>query len=96
VHFCLGVLAFGDEFATNPCTNQSESTGCAMGFTAPTSGVISTSATPNGTLPESGGPSGISIDYSSNIYFSTLYNQTCTTSGGSGGCAISATQSGLQ
>lgn len=92
----LGVLAFGDQFATNPCTGQSETIGCAMGFTAPTSGVIATSATPNGTLPESGGPSGVVIDYSSNIYFSTLYNQTCTTSGGNGGCAISATQSGLQ
>jgi hypothetical protein len=92
----LGVLAFGDQFATNPCTNQSESVGCVMGFTAPTSGVISTSATPNGTLPESGGPSGITIDYSSNIYFSTLYNQTCATSGGTGGCTVSATQSGLQ
>ncbi len=92
----LGVLAYGEEFATNPCTSQSETIGCAMGFTAPTSGVISSEATPNGTLPESGGPSGVVIDYSSNIYFSTLYNQTCTTSGGNGGCAISATQSGLQ
>jgi len=92
----LGVLAYGDQFATNPCTNQGESIGCVMGFTAPASGVISTSATPNGTLPESGGPSAISIDYSSNIYFSTLYNQTCATSGGTGGCAVSATQSGLQ
>jgi hypothetical protein len=92
----LGVLAFGDQFATNPCTNQGESVGCVMGFTAPTSGVISTSATPNGTLSESGGPSGVVIDYSSNVYFSTLYNQTCATSGGIGGCAVSATQSGLQ
>ncbi|MGB6686311.1 MAG: hypothetical protein WBE76_00545 [Terracidiphilus sp.] len=92
----LGVLAFGDEFATNPCTSQSETIGCAMGFTAPTSGVISTSAIPNGTLPESGGTSGVVIDYSSNIYFSTLYNQTCTTSGGNGGCAVSATQAGLE
>jgi hypothetical protein len=92
----VGVLAYGEQFASNPCTDQSESIGCAMGFTAPTSGVISTSASPNGALPESGGPSGVVIDYSSNIYFSTLYNQTCTTSGGTGGCAVSATQSGLQ
>jgi hypothetical protein len=49
-------------------------------------GVISSSATPDGTLPESGGPSGSVIDLSGNIYFSTLYNQTCGTSGGSGGC----------
>jgi len=92
----LGVMAFGAQFATNPCTNQSVSVGCVMGFTAPASGVISSSATPDGTLPESGGPSGISVDASANIYFSTLYNQTCTTSGGVGGCAVSATQAGLQ
>jgi hypothetical protein len=92
----FGVLGFGTQFSTNPCTSQSESTGCIMGFTAPTSGVISSSATPNGALPESGGPSGIIPDLSGNIYFSTLYNQTCTTSGGIGGCAVSATQSGLQ
>jgi len=29
----------------------------------------------------------------SNIYFSTLLNQTCTTSGGTGGCAIQTSQS---
>jgi hypothetical protein len=92
----FGVLGFGAQFSTNPCTGQSESTGCIMGFTAPTSGVISSSATPNGTLPESGGPSAVVPDLSSNIYFSTLYNQTCATSGGIGGCAVSATQSGLQ
>ncbi|MGB6686575.1 MAG: hypothetical protein WBE76_01895 [Terracidiphilus sp.] len=92
----IGVLSFGEQFAANPCTNQSESIGCAMGFTAPTSGVISSSATPNSTLPVAGGPSGVVIDYSSNIYFSTLYNQTCSTSGGTGGCAVSATQAGLQ
>ena len=91
-----GVLAFGANFTTNPCTNQGESVGCIMSFTAPASGVIANSATPNGTLPEAGGPSGIIIDFSSNVYFSTLYNQTCATSGGTGGCAISATQSGLQ
>jgi hypothetical protein len=51
-----------------------------------------------------GGASGIIIDNtvgsgtmagSSQIYFSTLGNQTCTTSGGTGGCAVQASQSGL-
>ena len=96
----LGVLAFGSQFATNPCPGQSVSIGCIMGFTAPASGTISSSATPNGTLEEAGGASGIVVDNgasgASNIYFSTLLNQTCTTSGGTGGCAVSATQAALQ
>lgn len=96
----LGVLAFGSSFAANPCPNQSVSVGCMMGFAVPASGVISNSATPNGTLQEAGGTSGIVVDNgaagASNIYFSTLLNQTCTTSGGTGGCAVSATQAGLQ
>jgi hypothetical protein len=71
-----------------------------MGFTAPNSGVVSSTAVPNGTLQEDGGTSGIVVDNgsagASNIYFTTLLNQGCTTSGGTGGCAISATQAGLQ
>jgi len=96
----LGVLAFGSQFATNPCPSQSISIGCIMGFTVPKSSTISSSATPNGTLQEAGGASGIVVDNgasgASNIYFSTLLNQTCTTSGGTGGCAVSATQAALQ
>ncbi len=96
----LSVLAFGAQFATNPCQSQSMSIGCIMGFTAPASGTISSSATPNGTLEEAGGASGIVVDNgasgASNIYFSTLLKQTCTTSGGTGGCAVSATQAALQ
>jgi hypothetical protein len=63
-------------------------------------GTISSSATPNGALEEAGGTSGIVVDNgasgASNIYFSTLLNQACTTSGGTGGCAVSATQAALQ
>ncbi len=97
----LGVLGFGAQFATNPCPNQSVSIGCIMGFTAPIiSGTVSSSATPNGALQEAGGTSGIVVDNgasgASNIYFSTLLNQTCATSGGTGGCAVSATQAALQ
>ena len=96
----LGVLSFGNNFSTNPCPSQSLSVGCMMGFTLPASGVVSSSATPNGTLQEAGGTSGIVVDNgaagASNIYFSTLLNQTCTTSGGTAGCAVSATQSALQ
>jgi hypothetical protein len=94
----LGVLGFGSQFGTNPCPSQSLSVGCIMGFTAPTSGTVSSSATPNGVLSEAGGTSGIVVDNgaagASNIYFSTLLNQSCT--GGTGGCAVSATQAALQ
>ena len=46
---------------------------------------------------EAGGMSGIVIDNNAagaqNIYFSTLLNQMCTTSGGTGGCGIQTVQS---
>jgi len=96
----LSVLGFGAQFTTNPCPNQSASVGCIMGFTVPLTGIVSSSAAPNGSLQEAGGTSGIVVDNgaskASNIYFSTLLNQTCTTSGGTGGCAVSATQQALQ
>jgi len=61
-------------------------------------------AVPTLALASSGGTSGVIIDNSLNgalagtsqIYFSTLGNQTCTTSGSSGGCAVQASQSALQ
>jgi hypothetical protein len=62
-------------------------------------GAIGTAA-----LPVSGGASGVIIDNTvtsgtlpggSQVYFSTLSNQPCGTSG-AGGCAIQASQSGLK
>jgi hypothetical protein len=60
-------------------------------------GAIATAA-----LSATGGTSGIIIDNTvtteagaSQVYFSTLGNQTCTTSGGTGGCAVQASQSAL-
>ncbi|HYM79615.1 MAG TPA: hypothetical protein VE377_26800 [Candidatus Dormibacteraeota bacterium] len=53
-------------------------------------------------LQESGGTSGIIIDNllnatgTSQIYFSTLNNQLCVTSGGTGGCAVQASQQDLK
>ena len=57
-------------------------------------------------LAASGGASGLIIDNfivgtgaqagASQIYFTTLSDQTCATSGGSGGCAVQASQSALQ
>jgi hypothetical protein len=94
------VLSFGGQFTSNSCPNPSIGNACIMSFTtAINSGTVSSSATPNGSLQEAGGTSGIVVDNgasgASNIYFSTLQNQTCGTSG-TGGCAVSATQAGLQ
>jgi len=100
----LSVLGFGAQFGANPCPNPGANSGCVMGFTAPASGAAGGAATPNGTLEEAGGTSGIVVDNgaagTSNIYFSSLFNAsvlglTCATSGGSGGCAVSATQAAL-
>jgi hypothetical protein len=62
-------------------------------------------STPNiNALQATGGASGIIIDNvvgsgtmagASQVYFSTLANQACTT-GGTGGCAVQASQAGLQ
>jgi hypothetical protein len=63
-------------------------------------GAITTAA-----MAASGGTSGLIIDNivgsgieagASQIYFSTLSDQTCTTSGGTGGCAVQASQSALK
>jgi hypothetical protein len=89
----VGVLAFG---APAGCSG-SISNGCVMGFDV-TSGTISSGTTPTGSTAEAGGISGIIIDNSSsfsgasNIYFTTLANQSCPTSGGTGGCAIQTSQ----
>jgi len=54
-------------------------------------------------LPAAGGTSGIVIDNvvdtitgASQIYFSTLQDQSCPTRGGTGGCAVQASQQALQ
>jgi hypothetical protein len=55
------------------------------------------------SIAAAGGSSGIIVDNTvstpagaSQVYFSTQRNQTCTTSGGTGGCAIQASQSALK
>ena len=68
----------------------------ASGFT--NGSPISTSTNASAGLASAGGSSAIIIDNAagvagaSQIYFSTLSNQSCT--GGSGGCAVQASQSG--
>jgi hypothetical protein len=85
------VLSYG---AVANCTNPSLFNGCVLGYnvTNPSS-ITFVNAT-----GEAGGTTGIVIDDSapngaSNIYFSTLLNQGCTTSGGTNGCAIQTAQS---
>jgi hypothetical protein len=89
----LSVLAFG-----SPATcSDTLTSGCVMGFDV-TSGSISGSTTPTAATTEAGGTSGIIIDNSSafsgasNIYFTPLSDQLCTTSATTGGCAIQTSQ----
>jgi hypothetical protein len=83
--------------APTACTSSLTS-GCVMGFDV-TSGTITASTLPTGATSEAGGTSGIVIDNTvtglagaSNIYFTPLANQACSTSGGTGGCAIQISQ----
>jgi hypothetical protein len=66
---------------------------------------INAGAWPSSAFAATGGTSGVVIDNTvgsgtlpgaSQIYFSTLGNQPCSTSGGTGGCAVQASQSALQ
>ena len=89
----LSVLSYGYPSA---CGTASLGSGCVIGYNV-NSGTISGSTTPTGATAEAGGTSGIVVDSATsgaqNIYFSTLLNQTCSTSGGTGGCAIQVSQS---
>jgi hypothetical protein len=89
----LSVLAYG---SATGCGTASLANGCIIGYNV-NSGSISGSTLPTGALAEAGGTSGIVVDNANsdaqNIYFSTLSNQTCSTSGGTGGCAIQTIQS---
>jgi hypothetical protein len=76
-------------------------TGCIMSFNVTNTTGWGTSKATSATALEAGGTSGIVIDNAasstgaSQVYFSPLSNQSCPTSGGTGGCAIQATQSAL-
>ena len=77
--------------------NDNQGNGCVLIFDV-ASGTVSASSTPLSATAEAGGTSGIVIDNTSsfsgasNIYFTTLANQACPTSGGTGGCAIQSSQ----
>ncbi len=92
----LSTIAFSNYSGCG--ATASVSTGCVIGFNV-TSGSISSATAPAGSSSATGGASGIIVDNAgaaageSNIYFSALANQTCTTSGGTSGCAIQISQS---
>ena len=79
--------------------------GCATGngciYSWNINSALGSGATPSAGLVTTGGTSGIIIDNTSatsgasQVYFSALSNQTCFTSGGTGGCAVQASQSSL-
>jgi hypothetical protein len=78
----------------------------SVGGATPDNTVIWTNAGAAGiaVLPAAGGASGVIIDNivsgtlagTSQVYFTTLSDQTCATSGGTGGCAVQASQTALQ
>jgi hypothetical protein len=76
-------------------------TGCIMSFDITTTAGWGVAKGTSATAAAASGTSGIVVDNSSatggasQIYFTPLASQACTTSGGTGGCAIQASQSGL-
>src|SRR5882762_3909161 len=78
--------------------------GCIMSFDVTSGAAISAATATTGHTRASGGASGVVVDNTvgagtlagaSQVYFTPLGNQACTTSGGNGGCAIQASQSSL-
>jgi hypothetical protein len=75
--------------------------GCIMSFDITNPATWGTTKSTAATALVTDGTSGIIIDNSSSaggasqVYFTPLSDQPCTTSGGTGGCAIQASQSGL-
>jgi hypothetical protein len=94
----LSVTNFGNTAAPVNCPAN---TGCLVSFDV-TSGATITSLTATlAAAHEAGGTSGIIVDGSSasvgasQVYFTTLGSGSCVTSGGTGGCAVQASQAGL-
>ncbi|MFZ0889651.1 MAG: hypothetical protein WA005_14455 [Candidatus Binataceae bacterium] len=94
----VSVAAAGNE-TTTACHGTGAANACVYSFNATTA--LGAGATATAGLASDSGSSGIIVDNASsttgasNVYFSTLGSQTCTTSGGTDGCAIQAAQSGL-
>jgi len=93
----LSVTNFGQTTSPISCPSN---LGCLMSFDVTSGAAISSSTQTVATTHEAGGTSGIIVDGSSasvgasQIYFNPLTSTTCGT-GGTGGCAIQASQSTL-
>jgi len=96
----------GSSVTASPVSCPSNTTGCLMSFTV--TSAIGSGVHTTATLAETGGTSGVSVDNAftspagaSNVYFTPLTpTQACTgnsagTGAGTGGCAVQASQSGL-
>jgi hypothetical protein len=75
--------------------------GCIMSFDVTAGAAITAATATVGHTTVTGGASSVTIDNvagsagASQVYFTPLGNQNCTTSGGNGGCAIQASQAAL-
>jgi hypothetical protein len=94
----LSVTNFGKQAAPVSCATN---TGCLMSFDVTSGAAITNLTGTAATRNEAGGTSGIIVDGSasasagaSQVYFTPLMSMVCGTSG-TGGCAIQASQSGL-
>jgi hypothetical protein len=93
----LSVTNFGQTTAPISCPVN---TGCLMSFDVTSGATISSSTATVATIHEAGGTSGIIVDGSSasagasQVYFTPLAAMACGT-GGTGGCAVQASQSTL-
>ena len=76
-----------------------------MSFDVTSGAALTTGKTTVGHVAVAGGASGVVVDNTvgsgtlagaSQIYFTPLADQSCTTSGGIGGCAIQASQAAIQ
>lgn len=94
-------LSVAGSAVTGTPINCTAGSGCIMSFDITDPLTWGTTKSTAATATVTGGTSGIIIDNSSSaggasqVYFTPLSNQLCTTSGGTGGCAIQASQSGL-
>jgi hypothetical protein len=96
----VGVAGSAQTNATINC--PSNTTGCIMSFDITHPAAWGGGTPTSATAAVAGGSSAIVVDNSSSatgasqIYFTPLANQLCTTSGGTGGCAIQASQAALR
>jgi hypothetical protein len=94
-------LSVVNSSVTGAPVNCTAGGGCIMSYDITTTAGWGSGKTTSATAAEAGGTSGIVVDNSSGVvgasqvYFTPLADQLCTTSGGTGGCAIQASQSGL-